>query len=332
LQALFYTALHNALSYKTKQFFFVLIKLSIVVGAFYFIYNKLVNNGSLDFSQFAAYLSENNVFSIKNIAFLLALSGFNWFLEILKWQKLVTLIKKISFLEALQQSLGSLTASLFTPNRIGEYGAKAIYFARQFRKRILLLNLIGNMMQMTVTVLFGLIGFLFFVRQYPIEIDTYRVSRMFIIIVVIFGFSVVGITQNKYKIKGFSIEKVKQFIKNLPLKISAVAFIISVLRYLVFSFQFYFLLQLFGVNLDYFEAMVIITTMYLLASIIPTLFVFDVIVKGSVAVYLFSFAEVNEFTVLCVITLMWLLNFVLPSVFGSYYVLNFNFVKENDSI
>ena len=33
-----------SLPYKTKQFFFVLIKLSIVVGAFYFIYQKLANN------------------------------------------------------------------------------------------------------------------------------------------------------------------------------------------------------------------------------------------------------------------------------------------------
>ena len=320
----------SSLPYKTKQFFFVLIKLSIVVGAFYFVYNKLVNNNTLDFSEFAAFLNENNIFSTKNILFLLFLSSFNWFLEILKWKRLVSFVKKISFFEALQQSLGSLTASLFTPNRIGEYGAKAIYFAKLLRKRILLLNLIGNMLQMAVTVIFGVIGFLLFSKQYPIEINTHRVSRLLIIIIVVLSFSIFGIKQKKYKIKGFSIEKVKQFIKGLPFKISGFAFLISVLRYLVFSFQFYFLLQLFGVELDYFQAMIIITSMHLLASIIPTLSIFDVVIKGSVAVYLFSFAEVNEFTILCIITIMWLLNFALPSVFGSYYVLNFNFDKQTD--
>lgn len=323
--------MHNALSYKTKQFFFVLIKLSIVVGAFYFIYNKLVNNGKLDFSEFATYLTKNNIFSTKNVLLLLFLSFFNWFLEILKWQKLVSSIKKTSFFEALQQSLGSLTASLFTPNRIGEYGAKAIYFSKQFRKRIVLLNLIGNLMQMAITIIFGTIGFMLFVKQYPIEINTHRVSRVLIIIVIVFGFFIFGIKQKKYKIKGFSIEKVKQFVRKLSFRISGFAFLMSLLRYFVFSFQFYFLLQLFAVELDYFQAMIIITSMYLLASIIPSIFIFDVVIKGSVAVYLFSFAGVNEFTVLCVITLMWLLNFVLPSIFGSYYVLNFNFDKQNDS-
>ncbi|MGB5361890.1 MAG: hypothetical protein WBN17_01140, partial [Aureibaculum sp.] len=64
--------------------------------------------------------------------------------------------------------------------------------------------------------------------------------------------------------------------------------------------------------------------------IIPSVFIFDVIIKGSVAVYLFSFAQVNELTILTIITIMWLLNFVLPSIFGSYFVLNFNWYNSDD--
>ena len=332
MHALFHNALHIALSYKTKQFFFVLIKLSIVVGAFYFIYNKLANNSALHFSEFIATLKENNVFSLKNIAFLLLLSTFNWFLEILKWQKLTSFIKNITFYHALKQSLSSLTASLLTPNRIGEYGAKAIYFSKQYRKRILLLNLIGNVMQMAVTVIFGAIGFFLFTRYYPIEINTHRATKLLVIILTVLGLLLFILRQKKYTIKGFSVEKLKQFTKALPLNISIFTFVISVLRYFVFSFQFYFLLKLFAVELNYIDAIVIITSMYLLASVIPSIFILDVVVKGSVAVYLFSFAEVNEVIILCIITIMWLFNFVLPSLLGSYYVLNFNFEKQNKSL
>ena len=322
--------MNNALPYKTKQFFFVLIKLSIVVGTFYFIYNKLTTNKILDFSVFIDFLSKNNVFSIKNIIFLLFFSFLNWFFEILKWKALVVSIKKITFLEALKQSLGSLTASLFTPNRIGEYGAKAIYFFKTERKRILLLNLIGNMMQMGITLIFGIIGFILFINQYNVEINYFKISKGLILIAVILGLSAFGIKQNKYKIKGFSFEKIKSFITKLSIKIKVLGFVFSIIRYLVFSFQFYFLLQIFKIDLLYFDAMVLITSMYLLASIIPSIFIFDVVVKGSIAVYLFSFANVNELTILCITTIMWLLNFVLPSIFGSYYVLNFNFSKDND--
>ncbi len=320
----------GSLPYKTKQFFFVLIKLSIVVGAFYFIYKKLATNENLDFYEFWAFLKENDSFSGKNILFLFVLTLFNWFFEILKWKTLVSYIKAISFKNALEQSLGALTASLFTPNRIGEYGAKAIYFTSSKRKQIMLLNLISNMMQMSVTVLLGCIGLWLMHSKYHIEINYFKISRALAIIAVAGAFTVFGLKQNKFRIKGFSIDKLKSFIKNVPVSIHIITFGMSVLRYLIFSFQFYYLLQLFGVNVSYYNAMVVITSMYLLASIIPSIFIFDVVIKGSVAVYLFSLVGVNEFTTLSIVTLMWLLNFVLPSVFGSYYVLNFNLPKTND--
>ncbi|WP_044402078.1 lysylphosphatidylglycerol synthase domain-containing protein [Lacinutrix sp. Hel_I_90] len=322
--------MYNAVSYKTKQFFFVLIKLSLVVVAFYFIYHKLVNNGTLDFNDFIQFLNNNRVFSIKNSLFLLVLTLINWFFEILKWKTLVSSVKTITFFEALQQNLGALTASLFTPNRIGEYGAKAIYYAKPYRKKVLLLNLISNVMQMGITVLLGCIGFWLFTSKYALNIDYLKALRLIIICLVISFLFVFGLKKIRYKIKGFPIEKIKVFLKNLSLKLKVLGVLFSFIRYAVFSFQFYFLLTLFGVPLAYYDAMIIVTTLYLLASVIPSLFLLDVVIKGSVAVYLFSFTGVNEFTVLCVITLMWLLNFVIPSLFGSYYVLRFNLPKQDD--
>lgn len=315
--------MHYNVPYKTKQFFFVLIKLSIVVGAFYFIYSKLIENEQLQLSDFLAFLKENNTFSTKNIVFLIILSVFNWFFEILKWKTLVKTIKGISFRDALEQSLGGLTASLITPNRIGDYGAKAIYYNTSHRKRIVLLNLLGNMSQMTITTIFGVIGLVIFINRYQIEVDYYKLARFGTIIILIGIFAFFGAKQNKFNIKGYSIGKVLDFIKKIPFKIHFLNLSYSLVRYLIFSFQFYYLLTIFGVEVDYFKAMVVITSMYLLASIIPSIAIFDVVIKGSVAVFLFGYVQVNELTVLSIITLMWLLNFAIPSVFGSYFVLNF---------
>jgi hypothetical protein len=320
------------LPYKTKQFFFVLIKLSIVVGAFYVIYNKLANNKALDFHNFIQYLRQNEVLSIKNISLLVILSIFNWFFEIIKWKTLVSYMKTISFKIALEQSLGALTASLFTPNRIGEYGAKAMYFNSKLRKKVVLLNLTGNMMQMTVTVFFGSIGLYLMHKTYDLNINYFKVSVFLLITILIIGLSIFRLRQNKFRIKGFSIEKLKLFFRDLPFDIQGYTFVISILRYLIFSFQFYVLLHIFGINLTYINAMKVITSMYLLASIIPSIFIFDVIVKGSVAVYLFSIVGIDEFTTLSIIMIMWLLNFVLPSIIGSYYVLNFNLPKTDDNL
>lgn len=284
----------------------------------------------MDFRVFIDFISKNDVFTPKNIFFVLILTISNWFLEILKWKELVSVVKKISFIEASKQSLSALTASLFTPNRIGEYGAKAIYYSKRFRKRILLLNLMGNIFQMSITIFLGIIGLYYFLNAYDVAISYYRVSRFVLISLIVVGFGLLGVSQNKFKIKGFSVERIKTFVKAIPFQKKAAVFLISLMRYAIFSFQFYFLLTLLGMQLSYLETMIGITSMYLLASVIPTLFIFDVVVKGSVAVYVFGFLGINELTVLCVVTLMWIMNFVLPSVFGSFHILNFNYYPTED--
>ena len=309
--------------YKTKQFFFVLIKLSIVVGAFYFIYSKITKNESLEFSTFLSFLNENNVFSTKNISILILLSFFNWFFEILKWQHLVGTLKHISFISALEQSLGGLTASLITPNRIGDYGAKAIYFTKKLRTKIVLLNLLGNMAQMTVTTLFGLVGLFFFLNAYSIDINFYKITRFASIILIIGLLALFGMKQKRFKIKGVSFTAILTFIKSISIKTHSLNLALSFIRYLIFSFQFYYLLIAFGVDISYANAMMAITSMYVLASIIPTISIFDVVVKGSIAVFLFDYLHISELTILSITTTMWLLNFVIPSIIGSYFVLKF---------
>lgn len=319
----------DTVPYKTKQFFFVLIKISIVVAAFYFIYQKLAQNSDLKFSVFTELLTKNTLFSLKNGIILAFLSFFNWFFEIVKWQQLVTPIQNISFKNALEQTLGALTASLFTPNRIGEYGAKAMYFTKDYRKRILLITLIGNLIQMGVTVLFGCVGIYFFMKEFQVVLNVSNMLKILIIGLIVIAIIVFFIRKTKWSIKGFSFEKISTFIKNYPMNIMIYGLVLSLLRYSIFSFQFYYLLTLFGIEISYLQAMMLVTSMYLLASIIPSIFAFDMVVKGSVAVYLFGFMGVNAVTILCIVTLMWVFNFVIPSVFGSYFVLKFNLPETN---
>ena len=319
----------QTLPYKTKQFFFVLIKISIVVAAFYFIYLKLTKNSYLEYSIFTELLSKNNLFSLKNIISLSFLSIFNWFFEILKWQQLVVPVKNIRFKNALEQTLGSLTASLFTPNRIGEYGAKALYYTKDYIKRIMLINLIGNLLQMAVTMILGIVGLYFFVKEFQVNLNFSRSLEISIILLIVASLIAFYIRKTKFTIKGFSFEKIKTFITNYPRKILVYGFGLSLLRYVIFSFQFYYLLLLFGIEITYLQAMMFITPMYLLASIIPSIFIFDIVVKGSIAVYLFSFIGVSGVTILSIISLMWVFNFVIPSVFGSYFVLKFNLPETN---
>ena len=119
-----------------------------------------------------------------------------------------------------------------------------------------------------------------------------------------------------------------KFLKHVDRSILFTSQLLAILRYLIFSLQMVLLFKFFAVDLSYFELMPIIASMYLLSSVLPSLFVFDVIIKGSIAVYLFAYFGISEVTTLSVILLMWLCNLVVPSVMGSYVVLNFKPVEQ----
>jgi len=68
--------------------------------------------------------------------------------------------------------------------------------------------------------------------------------------------------------------------------------------------------------------------MYFLVSTVPTIFIFDVVVRGGVAVWLFSFAGISDLMVLSTVLVMWILNFVLPSIIGSYFVIAYQPVTQ----
>lgn len=306
-----------SIPHKAKQFLVLLIKLLVVGGAFYFIYSQLASNDKLDWDKFQNLVLEKQSFA--NIAFILFLTFLNRFLEILKWQNLVNVIRKIKLGEASKQVLGALTAGLFTPNGIGEYAGKALFFEKAQAKKIVFLNLICNGIQMILTIVFGIFGLLYFNAKFEI-ITTTMVGILFgglTILVLVLFFT------KKISIKGYSVEKLIHKINEIPKRIHQKNILLAIGRYLVFSHQYYFLFLIFDVEIPYFLLMAAITSVYFLASSLPTFQFLDFAVKGSVAVYFFGLLGVNEWIVVFISTLMWFLNVVIPVVIGSYFVLNF---------
>lgn len=302
--------------HKAKQLLVFSVKLLIVVGAFYFIYNQLASNDKLDWKKFLILFHKNQ--SVGGILFLLLLSFLNRYFEILKWQNLAQVVKPISTYEATKQVLAALTLGVFTPVGVGEYAGKALYFDRKDTKKIIFLNLICNGIQIVATGVFGILG-------------------MLLLGYWLWSFGIIGITiafllfsyfTKKIKIKGYSTADLLDRINEISKKIHRKNFLLGMCRYLVFSHQYYFLFLAFDVDLSYSTLMATITTVYFLASVIPSFQFLDFALKGSLAVYFFGILGVNEWVVVFVTTLMWFLNIVLPVIIGSYFVMIFKPYKS----
>ncbi|WP_396194466.1 hypothetical protein [Flavobacterium sp.] len=294
-----------------NKVFLSAVKLLIVLLSFYFIYNELNNNNQLNWEKFFDLLHRK--WSVLGMLFLLSFSIANRYLEILKWQNLVNFLKPITVSEAAKQVLSALTAGIFTPNGLGEYAGKALYFNQKNTKKIIFLNLICNGIQMILTVIFGTIG-LWILGYY------YWVIGITAMVLLFFGF---GFITKSIKIKGYSIEKLLVKINEIPKSIHFKNILLAIGRYLVFSHQYYFLFVAFDVDLPYPTLMASIASVYFLASSLPSFQFLDFAVKGSVALFFFEPLGINEWIVVFIATLMWFLNVVLPVVIGSYFVLKF---------
>ena len=316
-----------AAPHKTNQYLLALGKVLVLVITFGYIFYRLWNNSELDISAFATNLGSKGLTTGYFLILFMFLATINWFFEILKWKNLVSTLNPIDFKTALKQSLASLTVSLATPNRIGDYGAKALFFERGKRKRILLLNFYSNAIQLLTTLIFGVVGMFYFLFKFDVVYSTKAIIALGIgiILLVILGYF---IKEKELLLKGFSISKTIRFYQNFSSVLKLKILLLSISRYLIFSGMFYGLLFFFGAEIELSTAISLIFAMYLLVSIMPSIFIFDVVIRGGVAVWLFSFAGVSDLTVLSTVLVMWILNFVLPSIIGSYFVLAYQPVTQ----
>ncbi len=234
----------------------------------------------------------------------------NWFLEIKRWQYLATPVRSLSFYNAFRQSLISFSLSLLTPNRIGEFGAKSLFYSKEKQKKIMLLSASGSMIQMFVTLLMGTIGlfFLFFSKPLlfnKIIFQTGHNSKRFLFLIVLS--ILLFFLLHRYK------NKVKTTLSTCP---CTFVFIFSIGRYFVFSVQFlfiWFFLHHYTIGLLLFPA---ISIMYLISSLVPVLSLVDWAIKGSVALWIFSSLDIPSDKIILVTSLMWIMNFFIPFLIG----------------
>lgn len=311
-----------AISEKTKSYFLTASKFLVLTVTFLYIVYKLSNNSILKWDDFVNSIISRGFISGYLFIFFLFFAAANWYFEILKWQTLVSSFTKIDLKTAKKQCLAALTVSLATPNRIGEYGAKAFFYESRYRKKVLLLNFYSGAIQMLVTSIFGVLGISYLLLKLKLHFSYNSLWVMASLIILAMGFAYF-LKEKEFLIKGFSISKTIRFFRKISLSIKLRTIIFSGIRYAIFSSLFLGLLLFFGANIEILDAYLLIFAMYFLVSLVPTLFIFDVIIRGGVAVWLFSFVGIPELTVLSTVLAMWILNFVIPSFLGSFYVITY---------
>lgn len=300
------------LSHKTKQFWSSAIKLLVVSLSFFVIYKALEDINSV---QWQLVFGHSYLGQLLCVALFFSL--LNWSLESLKWKTLLKEYRPIQFNRAFSETLRAHAVSIITPNKIGEFGAKASFYPKHLRTLVLKQTLTGQLYQLLVTCLFGILGVVYMFS----ELSTSLKFSIGIALATILIFSVCFMMIQP-SIKW--LVKFKHYITSLADLSNAIhrkVLLLSVLRYLVFSHQFFLLLYVFQSELSYIQVMPILFVVYLVSSIVPTFLILDATLKTSLSLVLLDGIIAPE-VILAVNVLMWISNFGIPAFIGNLLILS----------
>jgi len=311
---------------KNGKIIFLIFKVAIVIASVGYIGFKLYvekNNGVL-FNDIQNIDKVNYLYLFLSVL----LMPLNWLLESIKFKLLVKPLQKLSLLLAIKAVLAGITVSIFTPKRIGDFGGRIFVLETKNRLAGIFATLLGSIAQLITTLIMGIV----FLPVYFIHNKSYgelniNINFVFLSsIVVITGFLFVYLNVTKIGNLLCRIKFVKkfeiffQFVKKYTLKELLSFLVLSCFRYAIFLIQFYVLLTIFGIEASFMIIMVALTQIYFITTLIPTIALGELGVRGSVAVWVLGNISTASSSIISASILLWILNLAIPALIGIYYL------------
>ncbi|QQL49404.1 hypothetical protein [Mucilaginibacter ginkgonis] len=308
-----------------KKLFSFAVKAIIVVVAFGFIYHKVSNNADLaQFRHLILPVKKSSVVITLTAVIVLMLA--NWLLEALKWKYLTRVLAPISIYTAVESVFCGLTLAIFTPNRLGEYGGRVMFLPPRKRVHGVFSMAVGSFAQMVITNVLGTIAILWFGYRFlhpPIwlYLAAIIVGAVIVTLFLVFYFNVgwlvtmlnnIPFLKKYHRFFGIMNRYHSHELGNIMLY--------SLARFAVFTFQYYLVLHLLIPQLATFPMLMMVLILFFIQSILPSLDLLDVGVRGLTAGFFFHFVTGQSIAVIAAVSSIWFINLIVPAIIGSVFV------------
>lgn len=319
-----------------KKILSILLKIAVVVFAFWFIYVKLIANN--DLKKFVNLLNEMPTAQIWLFITTVVLFMFlNWGLEAVKWQRLIAQIEKLSLWRSIESVFCGLTWAVFTPNRIGEYGGRVFFLSPKRRIIGVIAMAVGNIGQLVLTNIFGAIAICVFVFRFTTIDHTLffalcMLAAAFALFFIIFYFNIKWLNgillamrfTRKYK-KFYAI--LARYKKAELLKI----LLLCLARYAIFSSQYLIMFLWLVPDIHYLDILMLVPILFFVQSTLPSLDLLDIGIRSVTALFFFKYVTTQNSAIVACIASIWFINIIIPAILGSYFVFKLNFFGNTQS-
>lgn len=299
---------------------FRLFQIVVIALAVTYLYDKLAD----DFSFSKLHFHGDTTL----LLFAILLMPLNWLLEAFKWQVLIRKVKPVQLASALRAVWIGAFYGLFTPNRAGDLAGRLHFAQKGSNTRVSYAFINGSVAQSLTTLLAGSIA-LALIPEYLIASDSnwwpllviFRWPVWIITVIVLLLYLEPGwltLLKGSFKEDSF-IGKRLNGLEAYPRNTNYLILLLSVLRYAVFSTQFYLLLVLYGWAGFTPEAYFRIAILYVASTLIPTAALAELGLRESLALLLFPAALISPSAAFAATFILWIINLLLPAIFGGYF-------------
>ncbi|WP_460693468.1 hypothetical protein [Mucilaginibacter puniceus] len=297
------------------------IKLIIIILTAIFLYTKLSDNKNLgNFLLTIRQLNQSTV--ILTIILLTALMATNWVSEAYKWMIMICYVEPISLWNSFHTIICGLTVGILTPNRIGEYSTRIMFLSPRKRLIGVIIIGVGAFAQLIAVTLMAGIAIPIFIYYYKPEYITWNyiiistsIIYCTILISAYFNIKYVDLLINKiHFLKKYRrlFTVLSTYKKTFLLRILCICFG----RLFILIIQYYLLIHLLISSITFSQVMLMIAVMIAFQTVIPTIDILDVGVRGATAAYLFGFITDNDVAIVASTTAIWFINLIVPAIIG----------------
>lgn len=320
---------------RAKKLLSYLLKLGILVLAFWFIYHRIIkNNDNIHkFQALVAHVTYNRV--VITMVCVVLLMILNWVLESLKWWHLTRILSPMSVWKAIEAVFCGLTWAVFTPNRIGEYGGRVMFLPNRKRIHGVFAMAVGAFGQNVITNVLGagsLVWFLYsfiHLNQWLMLLITVSMA-IFMATMLTFYFNIKWMVSLLNRIK--FLKKYHRFFDIMGNYKTAELLNIMwfcLARFFVFTFQYYLIIHLLIPGIPLLEMSLIMFVFFFIQSAIPSLDVLDIGVRSITADTLFGYVTNQHIAIVVAISLIYIINLIVPAILGSIFVFKLKFFDRN---
>ena len=259
----------------------------------------------------------------------------NWGIESYKWKLITRQIENINYSTALKSVFSGICVGNLAPGRAMEFLAKIFYFKKENRPGITILHFINGMFQMLITIIVGIISITAKFQKTESSPFTYIILIGGFCMILFFCWAIFNASYIQQKLKfikwfqKFNSSHKIEFSINLILKLVS----LSILRYIVFTTQFYLIYNALTPQNEIISAFMSIAAYFMLTSLIPMISVIEPAIRAAIALFVFNNIGDNSVIVILSSTFVWIINVVFPSIIGYIIILrekiDFKFTNAN---